>query len=432
MPSLETIVSLCKRRGYVFPSSEIYGGLESCWDYGPLGVELKRNIKDIWWRQMVTQRDDMVGVDCSILMHPKVWQASGHLESFTDPLVECVQCHHRFRADKLTSDKCPDCGGALTDPRQFNLMLKTFLGPVEDEGHTVYMRPETAQGIFVNFQNVLNTTRKRLPFGIAQIGKSFRNEITTQRFTFRTREFEQMEIEYFVEPGTDEEWYERWVKERYAWYLDLGIRPENLRLREHEPEELAHYAKACTDIEYNFPWGWDELEGVANRTDFDLKQHEQSSGKDLKYTAPGGQERFIPYVIEPSGGIDRAALAFIIDAYHEEEVAGRKRVVLRLHKDLAPIKVAVLPLLRNREDVVEVAKRITHELQPLFATVYDDTAAIGKLYRRQDEVGTPYCITVDVDTLSDNAVTIRERNTMEQDRVPIERIKDELMQRLCG
>lgn len=432
MPSLETIVSLCKRRGYVFPSSEIYGGLESCWDYGPLGVELKRNIKDIWWRQMVTQRDDMVGVDCSILMHPKVWQASGHLESFTDPLVECVQCHHRFRADKLNSDKCPDCGGELTDPRQFNLMLKTFLGPVEDAGHTVYMRPETAQGIFVNFQNVLNTTRKRLPFGIAQIGKSFRNEITTQRFTFRTREFEQMEIEYFVEPGTDEQWYERWVKERYTWYLNLGIREENLRLREHEPEELAHYAKACTDIEYRFPWGWDELEGIANRTDFDLKQHEQASGKDLKYTAPGGRDRFIPYVIEPSGGVDRAALAFIIDAYHEEEVAGRKRVVLRLHKDLAPIKVAVLPLLRNREDVVEVAKKITHELQPLFPTVYNDTAAIGKLYRRQDEVGTPYCITVDVDTLSDDAVTIRDRDTMEQDRVPIRGLKEEMVRRLCS
>jgi glycyl-tRNA synthetase len=430
MPSLETMVSLCKRRGYVFQSSEIYGGLESCYDYGPLGVELKRNIKDVWWRQMVLQRDDMVGVDCSILMHPEVWRASGHLESFTDPLVECVNCHHRFRADKLGSDKCPDCGGGLTDPRMFNLMLKTFLGPVEDDAHTVYMRPETAQGIFVNFQNVLNTTRKRLPFGIAQIGKSFRNEITPQRFVFRTREFEQMEIEYFVEPGTDEEWYERWVQERYEWYLNLGIREENLRKRPHEKQELAHYAKACTDIEYRFPWGWDELEGIANRTDFDLGQHEKFSGKDLKYTAPGGQERLIPYVIEPSGGVDRAALAFLLDAYHEEEVAGRKRTVLRLHKDLAPIKIAVLPLLANRDDVVQVAKKITHELQPLFPTVYDDTAAIGKLYRRQDEVGTPYCITVDVDTLSDQAVTVRDRDTMQQDRVAIDRIKDEMAGRL--
>lgn len=430
MPSLETMVSLCKRRGYVFQSSEIYGGLESCYDYGPLGVELKRNVKDVWWRQMVHQRDDMVGVDCSILMHPEVWRASGHLESFTDPLVECLNCHHRFRADKLGSDRCPDCGGGLTDPRQFNLMLKTFLGPVEDDTHTVYMRPETAQGIFVNFQNVLNTTRKRLPFGIAQIGKSFRNEITPQRFVFRTREFEQMEIEFFVEPGTDEEWYERWVHERYEWYLKLGIREENLRKRPHERKELAHYAKACTDVEYKFPWGWDELEGIANRTDFDLGQHEKFSGKDLKYTRPGGQERLVPYVIEPSGGVDRATLAFLLDAYHEEEVAGRKRTVLRLHKDLAPIKIAVLPLLSNREDVVAVAKQITHELQPLFPTVYDDTAAIGKLYRRQDEVGTPYCITVDVDTLSDQAVTVRDRDTMEQDRVAVEKVREEMVGRL--
>ncbi len=352
---MDKIVSLCKRRGFIFQSSEIYGGLASTWDYGPLGAEIKRNLKEAWWRSVVYERDDIDGLDASILMHPSVWMASGHVSSFEDTLVDCKGCKKRFKVEQVSGNKCPECAGELTEARQFNLMLKTHLGPVEDEGSLSYLRPETAQGIFVNFQNVVNTMRRKLPFGIAQIGKSFRNEVTTRSFTFRSREFEQMEIEFFVRPGTDEEWYHKWVEERFNWYIRFGIKKENLQKREHEKKELAHYAKACTDIEYKFPFGWSELEGIANRTDFDLKQHARQSGKDLNFFDEETKDRFIPYVIEPSGGIDRSILAFLFDAYTEEEVKGEKRVSLRLHKDLAPIKAAVLPLLRNRPEIVELA-----------------------------------------------------------------------------
>jgi len=427
---MDTIVGLCKRRGFIFQSSEIYGGIGSTWDYGPLGVEMKNNLKRAWWNSVVQTRDDMVGLDAAILMHPKVWQASGHVEEFTDPLVDCLECKQRFRADEV-GEKCPECGGELTEARRFNLMFKTFMGPVEDEAAVTYLRPETAQGIFVNFKNVLMASRKKLPFGIAQIGKAFRNEITPGNFTFRTREFEQMEIEYFVVPGTDEEWHQRWIQERRQWYLDLGIRQENLRLRPHAEEELAHYSKATTDIEYRFPWGWGELEGIANRTDFDLRRHSEYSGKDLTYFDEETKTEIIPYVIEPSGGVDRAMLAFLIDAYHEEKVRGEKRVVLRLHKALAPVKAAVLPLLRNRPDIVETAKSLATELRQVFPTMYDDTGSIGRLYRRQDEIGTLWCVTVDVQTVEeDNQVTIRDRDTMEQIRVPIGDVKRILVERL--
>jgi len=428
---MEKIVSLCKRRGFVFQSSEIYGGLGSCWDYGPLGVELKRNIKEAWWRAVVQERDDIVGLDSSIIMHPQVWVASGHVAGFSDPLVECKVCHLRWRATDLDGSRCPDCGGELTEPRMFNLMFKTFMGPVEDDAHIVYLRPETAQGIFVNFENVMMTSRKKLPFGIAQIGKSFRNEITTGNFIFRTREFEQMEIEYFVKPGTDEKWFEYWVNERFNWYLNLGIRRENLRLRRHEKEELAHYAKECCDIEYLFPMGWAELEGIANRGDFDLRQHAQQSGKDLSYFDDETGERYIPYVIEPSAGVDRSALAFLVDAYDEEVVEGEKRVVLRLHKQLAPIKVAVLPLSRN-EKLVPPAKEIYAELRRHFMTQYDDAQSIGRRYRRQDEIGTPFCVTIDFQSLEDQQVTIRERDSMVQIRVPIKDLVDILRAKLAG
>jgi glycyl-tRNA synthetase len=424
MVSMETIVSLCKRRGFIFQSSEIYGGFGSAWDYGPLGVELKRNIKALWWKDVVQEREDMVGLDASILMAPPVWQASGHLEKFTDPMVDCKSCQRRFRADEVEGDTCPECGGELTEARQFNMMFKTFVGPVEDEASTAYLRPETAQGIFVNFINVLNATRRKLPFGIAQMGKAFRNEITPGNFTFRTREFEQMEIEYFVLPGTDQEWFDYWANERLAWYKRYGIREENLRLRFHKPEELSHYSKATCDIEYRFPFGWAELEGIANRTDFDLKQHAQFSGKDMSYFDEEGGERIFPYVIEPSGGVDRAALAFLVDAYHEEEVRGRKRAVLRFHPALAPVKVAVLPLLHNRPEIVALAKEIATDLRPHLAVLYDDTASIGRLYRRQDEIGTPYCVTVDVQSLEDRAVTVRDRDSMEQIRLPITEVKN--------
>jgi len=346
---MEKIVSLCKRRGFIFPSSEIYGGLGSCWDYGPLGVELKRNVKDAWWRAVVQERDDMTGLDASIMMHPQAWVASGHVEGFSDPLVECKACHLRWRATDLNGDSCPDCGGKLTEPKLFNLMFKTFMGPVEDEASVIYLRPETAQGIFVNFDNVLATSRKKLPFGIAQIGKSFRNEITTGNFIFRTREFEQMEIEYFVKPGNDQKWFDYWVKERFDWYLKLGIRQDNLRLREHEKSELAHYAKQCYDIEYLFPMGWAELEGIANRGDYDLVQHAKYSGKTLTYFDEEADEHYTPYVIEPSAGVDRSALAFLVDAYGEELAEGETRVVLHFHPELAPIKVAILPLSKNEK-----------------------------------------------------------------------------------
>jgi glycyl-tRNA synthetase len=423
---MDKIVSLCKRRGIIFQNSEIYGGIGNTWDYGPLGVELKRNVKDAWWKSVVYERDDMEGLDAAILMNPATWEASGHLESFTDPLVDCKKCKHRFRLDDLDGEACPDCGGELTDARSFNLMFKTFVGPVEDSASVTYLRPETAQGIFVNFVNVQQMMRRKVPFGIAQIGKSFRNEITPGNFTFRTREFEQMEIEFFVKPGTDEEWYQRWVDERFRWYLDLGINKENLRLRDHESTELAHYAKSCVDIEYLFPMGWCELEGIANRSDFDLRQHAEHSRKDLSYFDEAAKEKYIPYVIEPSAGADRATLAFLIDAYREEKVKGEKRVVLALQHRLAPIKVAVLPLLRNRPDIVEAARSIAADLRTRYKAVYDDTASIGRLYRRQDEIGTPYCVTVDVQSLDDRQVTVRERDSMRQVRVPIEGVVDYL------
>lgn len=427
--TMEKIVSLAKRRGFIFPSSEIYGGLNSCWDYGPLGVELKNNVKQAWWRRMIRQRADMVGQDASILMHPRVWEASGHLAGFTDPLVDCKQCKQRFRADHLTTKVCPECGGELTEARNFNLMFKTFMGPVEDQAAVVYLRPETAQGIFVNFGNILTTTRKKLPFGVGQIGKSFRNEITPGNFTFRTREFEQMEIEYFVKPGTDEEFYRHWVEVRYNWYLELGLSPERLRLRAHEPEELAHYAKACTDIEYYFPMGWSELEGIANRTDFDLKRHSEYSGDKLEYFDQETNEHYIPYVIEPSAGADRATLAFLIDAYHEEPDKDETRVVLRFHPELAPIKVAVLPLSR-KEPLTKMAEEISNELRRYWNTEYDDAKSIGRRYRRQDEVGTPFCVTVDFQSPEDRTVTVRDRDTMEQVRIPVDELVAYLREKL--
>jgi glycyl-tRNA synthetase len=428
---MDKIVSLCKRRGFVFPSSEIYGGLGSTWDYGPLGVELKRNVRDAWWRAVVQERDDMVGIDAAILMHPSVWVASGHVAGFADPLVDCKQCRQRWRADQLAGDRCPACGGELTEARMFNLMFKTFMGPVENEASVIYLRPETAQGIFVNFTNVLTTTRKKLPFGVAQIGKSFRNEITPGNFIFRTREFEQMEIEYFVKPGADEEWHRRWLDYRFEWYVNLGMKRENLRLREHGPEELAHYAKCCFDIEYKFPGSldWSEIEGIANRGDFDLTQHARYSGQDLSYYDEESGQRFVPYVIEPSAGVDRSLLAFLIDAYDEEADKEGIRVVLRLHPALAPIKVAVLPL-SKKESLAAVARDIHRELRKYWMTQYDETQSIGRRYRRQDEIGTPFCVTVDFETLNDQAVTIRERDGMTQVRVPIADLVAELRTRI--
>ena len=414
------IVSLAKRRGFVFPSSEIYGGIGSTWDYGPLGVELKRNVKELWWRAMVQERDDVVGLDAAILMHPKVWEASGHIGGFTDPLVECKVCHQRFRPDHLEDPtKCPECGGELMEPRQFNLMFKTFMGPVEDSANQVWLRPETAQGIFVNFQNVLTATRMKLPMGIAQIGKAFRNEITPGNFVFRTREFEQMEMEFFVKPGDDEAWHQYWVEERLQWYVKLGIRPESLRLRPHDPDELAHYAKATSDIEYLFPWGWGELEGIANRTDFDLRRHSEFSGQELAYFDQESSQHYLPYVIEPSGGVDRSALAFLVDAYDEEPGQDETRVLLRFHPDVASVKVAVLPLSRNAK-LVPTAREVYAQVRQQLPALFDDAQSIGRRYRRQDEIGTPLCVTVDFQTVEeDQAVTIRQRDTMAQVRVPI-------------
>ena len=522
MVDMDKIVSLSKRRGFIFQSSEIYGGLGSAWDYGPLGVELKNNVKRLWWRDNVHLRDDMVGLDAAITMHPRVWEASGHLASFSDPFTGCLDCGRHYRADHVEearknskwwqtlqamSDKqgisveeirswarsekegkklapnlllvkdpnsispiassgtvavpvesgsvrpswrlksyldqianenrtCPSCGGRLSEPKPADLMLETSLGPVQETAIKVYLRPETAQGIFVNFDNVLQASRKKLPFGIAQIGKAFRNEITPGNFTFRTREFEQMEIEYFCMPGTDEAWHQKWVGERFEWYQRYGIRTENIRQRKHELDELAHYAKGCVDIEYLFPMGWSELEGIANRTDYDLKQHSQFSGKALEYFDEESKQKIIPYVIEPSAGADRSTLAFLVDAYHEEEVRGEKRVVLQFHPELAPTKIAVLPLLKKNDRIVETAKKLTADLRRHWYTVYDDTASIGRLYRRQDEVGTPFCVTVNVQTVgdekapADEKVTIRDRNTMEQVRVSLaalESIMEKLM-----
>ena len=428
---MEKIVSLCRRRGFIFPSSEIYGGLSSCWDYGPLGVELKRNVKQAWWQAVVQERDDMVGLDASILMHPRIWEASGHIKGFSDPLVECKNCHLRWRADDLDGSKCPSCGGELTEPRQFNLMFKTFMGPVEEEASVVYLRPETAQGMFVNFENVLNTTRKKLPFGIAQIGKAFRNEITTGNFIFRSREFEQMEIEFFVKLGTDKEWFDYWIEERLNWYVKLGIKRENLKLRQHTKDELAHYARDCFDIDYLFPMGWAELEGIANRGDFDLVQHATYSGKGLSYFDEETKEHFVPYIIEPSAGVDRSALAFLCDAYDEELAEGELRVVLHLHPSLSPIKVAVLPLSR-REQLVAVAKEIYADLRKCWMVQYDDAQSIGRRYRRQDEIGTPFCVTIDFQSLEDKQVTIRERDSMNQIRIPISELRATLQAKLAG
>ena len=435
---MDKMMSLSKRRGFMFQSSEIYGGLGSTWDYGPLGVELKRNVKEAWWRSVITGRDDMVGLDAAILMHPQTWVASGHVENFSDPLVECKDCNSRFRQDHLLEAagidpespeavaalqelKCSNCNGELGEPRRFNLMFKTFMGPVEDTANEVFLRPETAQGIFVNFKNVLDSTRKKLPFGIGQIGKSFRNEITPGNFTFRTREFEQMEVEFFVKAGDDDEWLSKWVDARYQWYVNYGIRPENLRKRPHGSDELAHYAKACIDIEYRFPWGWGELEGIANRGDYDLRKHQETSGQDLTYfdeTAEGDNRRYLPYVIEPSGGVDRATLAFWLDAYDEEPDGDAVRVVSHIHRDIAPVQVAALPLSRN-DKLLPTARRIYDLLRKHFRSQYDDSQAIGRRYRRQDEIGTPYCVTIDFDTIDDDQVTIRDRETMHQARVPV-------------
>jgi len=428
---MEKIVSLCKRRGFIFPSSEIYGGLGSCWDYGPLGAELKRNVKEAWWRSVVQERDDMVGLDASILMHPQTWVASGHVQQFADPLVECKSCHLRFRATEVENNRCPSCGGELTEPRMFNLMFKTFMGAVEDEASVVYLRPETAQGIFVNFQNVLSSSRKKLPFGIAQMGKAFRNEITTGNFIFRSREFEQMEIEFFVKPGTDKEWFKYWLEERFNWYIKLGIKKDNLRLRQHTKEELAHYALDCYDIEYLFPMGWAELEGIANRGDFDLVQHAKYSGKDMSYFDEETEEHLIPYIIEPSAGVDRSALAFLLDAYDEDVVEGERRVILRLHPQLAPIKVAVLPLSRN-EKLLPLSKEVYTGVRQAFMTQYDDAQSIGRRYRRQDEIGTPFCVTIDFQSLEDRQVTIRERDSLKQIRVPIETLRATLTAKIAG
>lgn len=494
--TMDAIVSLCKRRGIIFQSSEIYGGLGSTFDYGPIGNELKRNVKDAWWRALVYERDDIEGLDAAILMAPQAWVASGHVSNFSDPLVDCKKCKRRFRLDHIpttwvlsyeaeggakgtigviaetqeeaqkkwkgsaqgqevlnrmkaavtitgaTESKsiCPECGGELTDPRQFNLMFKTYMGPVEESAATVYLRPETAQGIFVNFENVMTTMRRKLPFGIAQIGKSFRNEITPGNFIFRTREFEQMELEFFCKPGemcgdgerSDMEWWEYWKQERFSWYTRYGIRAEHLRMREHASDELAHYAKGCVDVEYKFPIGWSELEGIANRTDYDLKQHMEHSKKDLQYFDQERGCHYVPYVIEPSAGADRATLAFLCDAYREEPVEGKEpRRVLKLHYSLAPIKCAVFPLLKNRPELVERARKLALDLKRSFYTVYDDTAGIGKLYRRQDEIGTPFCLTVDVESLEDGQVTLRDRDTMTQERVPIDKAGEVVGSRLA-
>ena len=490
--TLEKLVSLSKRRGIIFQSSEIYGGLASTWDYGPLGVLLKQNVKAAWWKAMVQERDDIVGLDSAILMHPKVWEASGHVQGFSDPLVECKQCHTRFRPDHVSvwevydsggsslfgyvtelnpkdnhvptnklskvlpsrsvmfsvpppktltpyfvdGDKaegipCPGCDatGQFTEPRMFNLMFSTFMGPVEENAARVYLRPETAQGIFVNFENVQTSTRKKLPFGIAQQGKSFRNEITTGSFIFRSREFEQMEMEFFVKPGTDDEWFRYWVKARVEWWERYGLKPENLRVRPHDKKELSHYSKGTSDIEYRFPWGWGELEGIANRADFDLTQHAKYSGKSLKYYDEEARENIVPYVIEPASGVDRGVLAFLSDAYEEEQDKDDIRVVLHLHPAIAPIKVAVLPL-SKKEPVASVAKEVYASLRRHWMVQYDDAQSIGRRYRRQDEIGTPLCVTVDFDSLEDKQATIRDRDSMEQVRVPIADLVPALSQRL--
>jgi glycyl-tRNA synthetase len=429
---MEKVTALSKRRGFVFQSSEIYGGINAIYDYGHYGVALRRNIRNLWWRHMVELREDVVGLESSVIMNPEVWVASGHVSGFSDPLVDCLgECKQRWRADHIEGDRCPKCGGELSQPRQFNLMFKTFIGPVEGAGAQVYLRPETAQGMFVDFKNVLNSMRVRVPFGIAQQGRSFRNEISPGNFIFRLREFEQMEMEFFVKPGDDERWHEYWIEQRRRWYVDvLGIRAEHLRLRPHDKDELSHYSKATTDVEYLFPFGWGELEGIANRTDYDLRQHQERSGEDLTYLDPETNERYLPYAIEPAAGLDRIMITCMLDAYDEDEVRGETRVVLRLHRDLAPVQVAVMPL-SKKEELIAPAREVQALLRPHFRVEYDQTGGhIGRRYRRQDEIGTPFCVTVDFDTLADRAVTIRERDSMSQERVPVagllERLKDRL------
>jgi len=440
LKDLQTLVSLCKRRGFVFQSSEIYGGLNSCWDYGPLGADFKFNVKMSWWKVM-TRRPDIVGLDAAILMHPMVWKASGHIDGFTDPLSDCKSCKTRFRVDQapLKDGKtiCPNCGSKeITEPRNFNLMFKTFMGPVEDAANVVYLRPETAQGIFVNFENVQTSMRKKIPFGIAQIGKSFRNEITPGNFTFRTREFEQMEMQYFVKPGSDMDWFEKWKETRLKHYDTLGFKKNSLRFKEHGPKELAHYARAAFDVQYEFPFGWQELEGIHNRGDFDLTQHSKFSGKKLEYFDEAAKEKFVPYVIETAVGCDRLVLALLCNAYEEETLAGKEgadkeagdgaadtRIVMRFKPNLAPVQVACLPL-SKKPDLQEISNKIRDDLAEDFRADYDESASIGKRYRRQDEIGTPLCLTVDFDTLTDKKVTIRHRDTMTQDRVEMSRLKE--------
>ncbi len=473
--TVEKIVSLAKRRGFVFQSSEIYGGLNGCWDYGPLGVELLKNVKEEWWKAM-TYREDVEGLDASILMHPRVWEASGHVENFTDPMIDCKQCKARFRLDTLTeliSDKnkekalkefdasilskegtleekfnsvleeqslatklldllgCPQCGnkGTFTQPRKFNLMFKTFLGPVDDSANIIYLRPETAQGIFVNFLNVANSSRQKLPFGIAQIGKAFRNEINTKNFLFRTREFEQMEMQYFCKPGSDKQHYDEWKERRIEWFRSLGMTANKLRFHDHPKDKLAHYAKEATDIEYEFPFGWGEIEGIHNRTDFDLGRHQEFSGKSMQYFDDETKEKFIPYIIETSAGASRSFMAFLVDAYYEEQVKDEVRSVLRFHPKLAPIKAAILPLV-NKDGMPEIARRIETDLRPYLRIFYDDKGAVGRRYRRMDEIGTPFCITVDTQTLQDETVTVRERDTMEQIRISISGLLNYLSEKL--
>jgi glycyl-tRNA synthetase len=425
---LDKVINLAKRRGFIFPSAEIYGGFRSTYDYGPLGVNMLRNVKNTWWKTMVQMRHDVVGLDAAILGPPAVWAASGHLETFTDPLVDCLKCHGRFREDKIDG-VCPSCGSTqFTESRAFNLMFKTQAGPVEGDGATAYLRPETAQGMFTNFMNVLTTSRKKPPFGIAQVGKSFRNEITPQNFVFRTREFEQMELEFFVPPAEADEWYRYWIDQRFNWYLDLGIPADQLRLHEHAKEDLSHYSRGTTDVEYRYPWGWDELEGIANRGDYDLTQHSNHSGTKLEYYDQAANERYTPYVIEPAAGATRAMMAFLLAAYHEDEVEGEVRSVLQLDWRLAPYQVAILPLSKKPE-LEGVSQRVLSLLQPHFSCDYDVTQSIGRRYRRQDEVGTPFCITVDFDSLEDEAVTVRDRDTTEQVRVPIAELLANLRQR---
>ena len=431
--TLDTISNLAKQRGFAFQSSEIYGGLRSAYDYGPLGVELLRNVKEEWWRSMVQERADIVGLDSAIIQARRVWQASGHEEVFHDPMVECRNCNTRLRLDKLDDpDKCPTCGvsGQFTEPMEFNLMLRTHMGPVESDENLVFLRPETAQGIFINYENVRRSNRLKLPFGIAQIGKSFRNEITPGQFVFRTREFEQMEMEFFCAPEEADEWFQYWLDARMEWYIDLGMTRERLRLRHHESDELSHYSAGTADVEFDFPWGWDELEGIANRTDFDLRQHTEFSGEDLRYFDQEANERFFPYVIEPAAGATRTTFAFLIDAYREEEVEGETRTVLRLHHRLAPYKVAVLPL-SKKDELIEPAERVAAELRRHWMVELDITQSIGRRYRRQDEIGTPYCVTVDFDSLDDQAVTVRDRDSMAQDRVSMDKVVSYLQQKLA-